>query len=58
MRFEAISWERLTAALVGRIMEAKAEDGSPWLRIGVDGAPAAPAGELAGRVAEALRVRG
>ncbi|NUK37961.1 uridine kinase [Streptomyces lunaelactis] len=58
MRFEAISWERLTAALVGRIMEAKAEDGSPWLRVGVDGAPAAPTGELAGRVAEALRVRG
>ncbi|NUK61111.1 uridine kinase, partial [Streptomyces lunaelactis] len=52
MRFEAISWERLTAALVGRIMEAKAEDGSPWLRVGVDGAPAAPTGELAGRVAE------
>ncbi|MFD9220780.1 uridine kinase [Streptomyces sp. NPDC060064] len=58
MRLEAITWERLADALVGRVVETEAEDGSPWLRIGVDGAPAAPTGALAERVAEALRLRG
>lgn len=58
MRLEAITWERLTEALVDRVMAAGAEDGSPWLRIGFDGAPVAPGGELAGRVGEALRLRG
>ncbi|MFK4225578.1 uridine kinase [Streptomyces sp. NPDC019890] len=58
MRVEAITWERLTGAIVDRVMAAKAEDGSPWLRIGFDGAPVAPGGELAGRVGEALRLRG
>lgn len=58
MRLEAITWERLTEALADRAMAAKAEDGSPWLRIGVDGAPAARTGELAEQVAEALRLRG
>jgi hypothetical protein len=58
VRLEAITWERLTEALADRAMAAKAEDGSPWLRIGVDGAPAARTGELAEQVAEALRLRG
>lgn len=58
MRLEAITWERLTEALADRVMAGKAEDDSPWLRVGVDGAPAARTGELAERVAEALRVRG
>jgi hypothetical protein len=58
VRLEAITWERLTEALADRAMAAKAEDGSPWLRIGVDGAPATRTGELAEQVAEALRLRG
>lgn len=58
MRLEAITWERLTEVLADRVMAGKAEDGSPWLRVGVDGAPAAGTGELAEGVAEALRVRG
>jgi hypothetical protein len=58
VRLEAITWERLTEALADRAMAAKAEDGSTWLRIGVDGAPAARTGELAEQVAEALRLRG
>jgi hypothetical protein len=58
VRLEAITWERLTEALADRAMRTTAEDGSPWLRIGVDGAPAARPDELAERVAEALRLRG
>ncbi|PJN41087.1 uridine kinase [Streptomyces sp. CB02959] len=58
MRLEAITWERLTDALAGRIDRLTAHDGSPWLRVAVDGAPAAAPGDLAGRLAEALRLRG
>ncbi|WP_406305656.1 uridine kinase [Streptomyces sp. NBC_00885] len=58
MRFEAITWERLDGAIADKAMEAKAEDGGSRLRIGIDGAPAAHTGELAGRIGEALRVRG
>jgi hypothetical protein len=58
VRLEAITWERLTGHLADQVLRTTADDGSPWLRIGVDGAPAARPGELAGRLAEALRVRG
>ncbi len=58
VRREAITWERLTDAVVGAVVETEPADGSPWLRIGVDGAPAAPGGEFAERLAEALRLRG
>ncbi|WP_369379892.1 uridine kinase [Streptomyces sp. cg36] len=58
MRLEAITWERLTGALADRAMDTPARDGGPWLRVGVDGAPAARPGELAGALAEALRIRG
>ncbi|MFC9737476.1 uridine kinase [Streptomyces noursei] len=58
MRLEAITWERLTDALAGRVDGLTAHDGSPWLRVAVDGAPAAAPGDLAGRLAEALRLRG
>lgn len=58
MRLEAISWERLTDALAERVAESKAADGGPWLRVAVDGAPAAEPGALAARVGDALRVRG
>ncbi|MFF5972712.1 uridine kinase [Streptomyces sp. NPDC012769] len=58
MQFEAISWERLTDAVADRVDGAEPVDGSAWLKVGVDGAPAAPGGEFADRVAEALRLRG
>lgn len=58
VRLEAISWERLTDALAERVAESKAADGSPWVRVAVDGAPAAEPGALAARVGDALRVRG
>lgn len=67
MRLEAITWERLTEALADRAMKTVPEktvpsdenaDAGTWLRIGIDGAPAARTGELAGSVAEALRLRG
>ncbi|MER0242689.1 uridine kinase [Streptomyces sp. HSW2009] len=58
MRLEAISWERLTDALADRVARTAAEDGGPWLRVAVDGAPAAEGELLAARLAEALRLRG
>ncbi|WP_432145394.1 uridine kinase [Streptomyces sp. bgisy084] len=58
MRLEAITWERLTDALAERLVAMQAKDGSPWLRVAVDGAHAASPGELAARLAEALRLRG
>ncbi|WP_328316903.1 uridine kinase [Streptomyces sp. NBC_00388] len=58
MRLEAISWERLTGALVRSADGLKAADGGPWPKIAVDGASAAPTGELAASVADGLRARG
>ncbi|MER7394761.1 uridine kinase [Streptomyces sp. NPDC000151] len=58
MRLEAITWERLTDALAEEVAGMTAQDGSPWLRVGIDAAPAARPGEPAGLLAEALRLRG
>lgn len=58
MRFEAITWERLSEALAAHVDGATPGDGSAWLKVAVDGAPAAPTGETAERIAEALRLRG
>ncbi|MFG2331309.1 uridine kinase [Streptomyces sp. NPDC048604] len=58
MRFEAITWARLTKAVAGRLDAAEPGDGSAWLKVGIDGAPAAPTGETAERIAHALRLRG
>ncbi|MEU3373610.1 uridine kinase [Streptomyces sp. NPDC006660] len=58
MRFEAITWERLTGALAERAAHIKAADGGSWLRLGIDGATAARTNELARRLAEAFRLRG
>ncbi|MFE2020736.1 uridine kinase [Streptomyces sp. NPDC059499] len=58
MRFEPITWERLAEALAAHADGLKPADGGPWLRVGVDGAPAARPGEPAERVAEELRARG
>ncbi|MFJ3642266.1 uridine kinase [Streptomyces sp. NPDC090108] len=58
MRLEAITWDRLADQLADRLLALEPADGSVWPRVAVDGAPAARPGELAERVAEALRVRG
>jgi hypothetical protein len=58
VRLEAITWERLGDLLAERLLDLKPDDGSPWPRIAFDGAPAAHPGDLAERVAEALRLRG
>ncbi|MFC5800571.1 uridine kinase [Streptomyces formicae] len=58
MRLEPITWERLTEAVADRLLETEAADGSPWLRVAVDGAPAAGTGAAAGALADALRLRG
>ncbi|MGA5320676.1 uridine kinase [Streptomyces seoulensis] len=58
MRLEAITWERLADRLADRILALEPADGSPWPRVGLDGAPAAGPGDLATRISEALRVRG
>ncbi|PZT74522.1 MULTISPECIES: uridine kinase [unclassified Streptomyces] len=58
MRFEAISRERLTDALAAHTDALEPGDGGPWLKIAVDGAPAARPGDLAAPLAEALRLRG
>ncbi|QCX75888.1 uridine kinase [Streptomyces sp. YIM 121038] len=58
MRLEAITWERLTDALADRLLELAPADGGDWPRVAFDGAPAARPGDLAERVADALRVRG
>ncbi|MFJ4919137.1 uridine kinase [Streptomyces sp. NPDC088725] len=58
MHLEAITWERLTDTLADRVLKTGPADGSPWLRVGFDGAPAARPGERAAALAEALRLRG
>lgn len=58
MRYEPITWERLTEALADRIAATETADGGDRLRVALDGAPAARTGELAGLLAEALRLRG
>ncbi|WP_018545720.1 uridine kinase [Streptomyces sp. LaPpAH-108] len=58
MRLEAITWERLAERLAERIVGLEPADGGDWTRVGFDGASAARPGDLAERVAGALRVRG
>ncbi|MEU1707331.1 uridine kinase [Streptomyces sp. NPDC005706] len=58
MRLEAITWDRLAERLADRLLEVEPADGGGRPRAGFDGAPAARPGDLADRVAQALRVRG
>ncbi|MFD7866095.1 uridine kinase [Streptomyces sp. NPDC059783] len=58
MRFEAITRDRLADALAAHADALAPADGGPWLKVAVDGAPAARTGELAEEVAGALRLRG
>lgn len=58
VRLEPITWEHLADRLAERLLGLTPDDGGPWTRVALDGAPAARPGDLAERVAEALRVRG
>ncbi|GAA2430189.1 nucleoside/nucleotide kinase family protein [Streptomyces lavendulocolor] len=58
MKFEPITWERLTDALAAHVDGLTPADGGPWLKVAVDGPPAARPDEPAERLAEALLVRG
>ncbi len=58
MRVVPLSWPRVTESLADRIAGLTAFDGSPWLRIALDGAPAAPTGQLADDLAGEVRTRG
>lgn len=58
VHFEPITGERLARTLAAHADGLEPADGGSWLRIGVDGAPAARPAESAGHLAEALRARG
>ncbi len=58
VRFEPITWTRLARTLAAHADGLEPADGGSWLRIGVDGAPAARPDEAAAHLAEALRARG
>lgn len=58
MRLEAITWERLAAALAEGVLAPGAGPEGPWRRMLLDGAPVAGGGRLARAVAGELRVRG
>ena len=58
MHFEPITWDRLARALAAHADGLEPADGGPWLKVGVDGAPAARPEEPAAQLAEALRARG
>ncbi|MFE1232864.1 uridine kinase [Streptomyces sp. NPDC058745] len=58
MRFTPITWEKLTDAVAAHVDGTVPGDGGDRLRIGIDGAPAAPTAETARQIAAALRLRG
>ncbi|MCX5270713.1 MULTISPECIES: uridine kinase [Streptomyces] len=62
MQWEAITWQRMAERLAGHLDNLdnpdNAHEQSGWQRVGIDGAPAADTGVLAGELAEALRLRG
>lgn len=58
MRLQPITLERLADALAAHVDALRPHDGGPWLKVAVDGPPAARPGDLADSVAEELRTRG
>ncbi|MDX2394681.1 uridine kinase [Streptomyces sp. NPDC054904] len=67
MQLQAITWQRLAGRLAAHLdtpggAPADEPPGGPgrgtWQRVGIDGAPAAATGVLAGHLADALRLRG
>ncbi|MEU8842481.1 uridine kinase [Streptomyces roseus] len=58
MQLEAITWQRMAERLAGHLDEHGAPAGEEtWQRVGIDGAPAADTGVLAGHLADALSLR-
>lgn len=51
--FAPITWERPACTLAAHADGLEPADGGSWLRIGIDGAPAALPAEPAGQLAEA-----
>ncbi|WP_442817434.1 uridine kinase [Streptomyces sp. NBC_01216] len=58
VRFLPTTWEKLTDAVAAHVDGTTSGDGGEWLKVGVDGAPAAHTGEFVRRLADALRLRG
>ncbi|WP_030766612.1 uridine kinase [Streptomyces sp. NRRL F-2664] len=59
MQWEAITWQRMAERLAGHLDDpARAPAPEGRQRVGIDGAPAADTGTLAGLLAEELRLRG
>ncbi|MEU6313436.1 uridine kinase [Streptomyces sp. NPDC047014] len=59
MHWEAITWQRMAERLAGHLDDpGNPPEPGGWRRVGVDGAPAAGTGVLAGLLAEELRSRG
>ncbi|MFJ9341210.1 uridine kinase [Streptomyces sp. NPDC101733] len=59
MKLEAITWQRMADRLAAHLDDhAPAPGARTWQRVGIDGAPAADTGLLAGLLADALRPRG
>ncbi|MBT2450115.1 uridine kinase [Streptomyces sp. ISL-43] len=60
MQLEAITWQRMAERLAGHLDVGAADDEGEgaWRRVGIDGAPAARTGVLAGELADDLRPRG
>ncbi|MFD3554845.1 uridine kinase [Streptomyces goshikiensis] len=59
MQLEAITWQRMAERLAGHLDDREnPSDQAVWQRVGIDGAPAADTGVLAGHLADALRERG
>ncbi|MFE2925924.1 nucleoside/nucleotide kinase family protein [Streptomyces goshikiensis] len=59
MQLEAITWQRMAERLAGHLDDRETpSEQAVWQRVGIDGAPAADTGLLAGHLADALRERG
>ncbi|EDX24072.1 hypothetical protein [Streptomyces sp. Mg1] len=59
MQLEAITWQRMAERLAGHLDDRDTpSEQAVRQRVGIDGAPAADTGVLAGHLADALRERG
>ncbi|MCX5014557.1 uridine kinase [Streptomyces sp. NBC_00555] len=59
MQLEAITWQRMAERLAAHLDDpGTAPEQGSWHRVGIDGAPAAETGVLAGNLADALRLSG
>ncbi|WP_119289642.1 uridine kinase [Streptomyces sp. YIM 130001] len=58
VHLQPITWQRLVRAVTDRLPEHRAEHDDPWLRVAVDGAPAADPGGFAAQLTDVLREQG